>query len=333
MIRMPWQSGEQREIFEKTAHALYEATLAEGGLKETDPRVAEGAESGFALLVEMGLLQHDPERGRWTAVEPSVAQARVVAPLTNEGTRLLEESAHWTRLFQQLTASFKAAPTEEASDAFTYVHGEAIEAYLSGLVAEATFEILTAQPQAGRSAAVVASAVLRDTEALERGVSMRMLYQHSARRHASTHKYVAAATARGAEVRTADEFFNRMIIIDRRIAIIPGPDGPMTAVFVREPAVVAFLYDIFERTWARAREFAERETTIARTIAAEQRRMTIRMLIEGHSDATSARRLGVSTRTYAGYVADLRHEHDAATRFQLGYTMGRDGISGEESDR
>ena len=58
--------------------------------------------------------------------------------------------------------------------------------------------------------------------------------------------------------------------------------------------------------------------------------MTIRMLIEGHSDPVSAKRLGVSPRTYAGYVADLKAEHEAETRFQLGYTMGRLGVSGEE---
>jgi hypothetical protein len=45
----------------------------------------------------------------------------------------------------------------------------------------------------------------------------------------------------------------------------------------------------------------------------------------------SAKRLGVSPRTYAGYVADLKIEYDADTRFQLGYTMGKSGISGNEA--
>ncbi|MEZ5094672.1 MAG: helix-turn-helix domain-containing protein [Nocardioides sp.] len=67
-------------------------------------------------------------------------------------------------------------------------------------------------------------------------------------------------------------------------------------------------------------------------MAAEQRAMTIRMLIEGHSDPTSAKRLGVSPRTYAGYVADLKEEYEVQTRFQLGYAMGLKGISGREDD-
>jgi DNA-binding NarL/FixJ family response regulator len=93
---------------------------------------------------------------------------------------------------------------------------------------------------------------------------------------------------------------------------------------------VAYLVDVFERSWERARPFTSRETSVMRDIAAEQRLMTLRMLIEGHSDPVSAKRLGVSPRTYAGYVADLKEEFEAETRFQLGYTIGRLGISGTE---
>ena len=158
---------------------------------------------------------------------------------------------------------------------------------------------------------------------------MRTLYQHSARRSAITHKYVAAVTKAGAEVRTLDEFFNRLIVVDRRVAVIPGKTG---ALAVREPMVVDYLVDVFERHWERARPFANRESTMLREVAAEQRAMTIRMLIEGHADPSSAKRLGVSPRTYAGYVADLKAEYDAETRFQLGYAMGRLGVSGQEDE-
>ncbi|MGZ4455038.1 MAG: LuxR family transcriptional regulator, partial [Nocardioides sp.] len=142
---------------------------------------------------------------------------------------------------------------------------------------------------------------------------------------------VSAVTARGAEVRTLDEFFNRIIVVDRRLAIIPGRSGLTVALAVREPSLVAYLVDIFERHWERARPFTNRETSMMKDIAAEQRAMTIRMLIEGHADPASAKRLGVSTRTYAGYIADLKEEYEAETRFQLGYTMGRLGVSGAET--
>ncbi len=87
---------------------------------------------------------------------------------------------------------------------------------------------------------------------------------------------------------------------------------------------MAYLVDIFERFWDRGRPFTNRETSTLNSIAHEQRAMTMRMLVEGYSDPVSAKRLGVSPRTYAGYVADLKDEFDAQTRFQLGYRMGQD---------
>jgi hypothetical protein len=94
--------------------------------------------------------------------------------------------------------------------------------------------------------------------------------------------------------------------------------------------VVAYLVDDYHRSWERARPVTANGEDIAKRIAGEQRAMTIRMLIEGHADPASAKRLGVSPRTYAGYIADLKDEYEAETRFQLGYTMGRLGISGNE---
>ncbi len=42
-----------------------------------------------------------------------------------------------------------------------------------------------------------------------------------------------------------------MIVVDRRVAVIPAGDDLRTAIAVREPSVVAYLVDIFERTWER----------------------------------------------------------------------------------
>ena len=265
-------------------------------------------------------------------MEPSNAQSRVVTPLGTEGARLIEESARWAKAFSHLTQSWRRSPATQESGPFLYLHGEAIAPYLTTLVSEAEQELLTAQPQATRNAKVVEEATTRDVAALQRGLKMRTLYQHSARRHPATHDYVAKVTAHGAEVRTLDEFFNRMIVVDRRVALIPAPDDLATAVVVREPALVAYLVDVFERAFARGRPFTSSEESVVKAIASEQRAMTIRMLIEGHSDAVSAKRLGVSPRTYAGYVADLKEEYEAETRFQLGYIMGRLGLSGEETE-
>lgn len=323
---------EDRELFENDAVELYDLIVQEGGIAPADPRFSDGTlrKDALDLLAELNLIQVDKRVNRWRALEPSNVQARIVTPLSTEGVRLLDESARWARAFQSLGQSWKRSPQPESGEAFTYLHGEAINPYLTALVGEAEEELLTAQPQAGRGGPSLAAAALRDIEALERGVIMRTLYQHSARRHPVTREYVAQVTPRGAEVRTLDEFFNRMIIVDRRVAVIPSSEDPSTAVVVRESSVVSYLIDVFERAFARGRPFTSNADRDTSGVASEQRAMTIRMLVEGHADAVSAKRLGVSPRTYAGYVADLKRQYDVQSRFQLGYYMGRRGITGNE---
>jgi hypothetical protein len=330
---MPGYGPDERALFEDDATKLYEEVCQKGQIAASDYRIAEDGElrHAFDLLVEMGLLIFDSEQDGWAPEDPTSVQSRVVSPLSQEAAKLLSESSQWSSAFSNLTQSWRRAPQSSARGPFTYLRGgQTINNVLDQLLTECEEEMLTAQPQAGRDPRFLAKAALRDIELLERGAKMRTLYQHSARRSSVTHKYVAAVSARGAEVRTLDEFFNRMILVDRRVAVIPYAEEYGVAVVVREPAVVAYLVDVFERSWERGRPFTNRETSLMKDIAAEQRAMTMRMLIEGHSDPVSAKRLGVSPRTYAGYVADLKTEYDADTRFQLGYTMGRMGISGHE---
>ncbi len=323
---------EDRELFERAAVELYDVIVREGGIAPTDERLIDGSlqKDALELLAELTLVQVDSHDGKWRALEPANVQAQVVSPLSTEGVRLLDESARWAKAFQALGQSWKRSPQTDSSAPFAYLHGEAISPYLTALLRDAEEELLTAQPQSGRSGSSLATAALRDIQALERGVSMRTLYQHSARRNTVTREYVAQVSARGAEVRTLDEFFNRMIVVDRRVAVIPASEDMSVAVAVREQSVVTYLLDVFERAFARALPFTSNAPRDTSEIASEQRAMTIRMLVEGHADAVSAKRLGVSARTYAGYVAELKGQYDVQTRFQLGYHLGRLGVSGRE---
>jgi sugar-specific transcriptional regulator TrmB len=323
---------DERQLFESVASPLYEEAALTGGLKDSDPRLERGGElyDALELLLSLNLLVHDESNHTYAPVDPSTVQSHVVTPLSQRGADLLTESSEWARAFGGLSQAWRRSPGAVRGPISEF-HTAAIGVFISGAVAEAEDELLTAQPQAGRERASLKAAAERDKAALDRGVRMRTLYQHSARRHAMTREYVTEMTGLGAEVRTLDEFFNRMIVVDRRLAIIPGRSDSM-ALAIAEPALVAYLADIFERAWERARPFTNTERSMMNDIAREQRAMTIRMLIEGHSDPVSAKRLGVSARTFAGYVADLKAEYDSETRFQLGYTMGQQGVSGREGD-
>ena len=325
---------EERALFEGAGTALYEELVNSGGLPADDKRLLPGGELAAALdlLHEIGLVRLTADEKQWEAQDPTAAQSRVVSPLGTEGARLLSESSQWASAFGPLAHAWRRAPQATAAGPFMYLPRAEIDPFIAGLVADCEEEVLTAQPQAIRDMRLMPTGVLRDTALLERGAKIRTLYQHSARRNTVTRKYVAAVTERGGEVRTLDEFFNRMIVIDRRVAIIPSKETHDIALVVREPGVVAYLVDVFERSWERGRPFTSKEASVMKDIASEQRSMTLRMLIEGHSDPVSAKRLGVSPRTYAGYIADLKEEFEAETRFQLGYTIGRRGITGHDDD-
>ncbi|WP_087530566.1 LuxR family transcriptional regulator [Nocardioides sp. XL1] len=325
---------EERALFEGAGTALYEELVTAGGLPAEDSRLTPGGQlyPALELLRTLGLTRLSSDSARWEAQDPGVVQSRVVSPLGQEGARLLKESSSWASAFGTLTQAWRKAPGSVATGPFTYLPADEIDPFLAALVAECEEEMLTAQPQAIHSTKVLPHVVLRDTALLERGARIRTLYQHSARRNTITRQYVAQVTERGSEMRTLDEFFNRMIVVDRRVAVIPSNETHRVALAVREPSVVAYLVDIFERSWERGRPFTSREASVMRDIASEQRSMTLRMLIEGHSDPVSAKRLGVSPRTYAGYISDLKEEFEAETRFQLGYKIGRLGITGRDDE-
>ena len=323
----------ERGLFEEQATPLYEEIVSAGGINATDKRIARRGElhQAFELLVEVGLVNKSDDDSQWRAVDPAAVQAQVVAPLGQQGAELIAESAHWAQAFSTLSHAWRRSPSAVGGP-FAELRGQSIGNFLASLVSDAEEELLTAQPQDRRGVKQLGEAGAREIAALKRGVKMRTLYQHAARRGADTRKYVAAVTAQGAEVRTLDEFFNRLIVADRRIAIIPSHEGVNAAMVISDRSMVGYLVDMFERHWERARPFTSSETSLVRDIAAEQRAMTIRMLLEGRADPAGAKRLGVSPRTYAGYVADLKNEFEVETRFQLGYEMGKRGISGRETD-
>lgn len=311
---------EQRKLFETTAGRLFEDIAARAGVPADDPLIRDHPDE-VALLIEIGLLRRDHGARRFHVVDPQSVQGAVVSPMGLQGAQLIAESSQWAQAFSALGQAYRRSPSTDDGP-ITELRGEHIDRFLQDVVSGAQREMLTAQPQTGRSAAALRAAAERDVAAIQRGVSMRTIYQHAARRGRATRQYVARVSAEGAEVRTLDEFFNRLIVVDREVALIPAPDNFDIALAIRDARLVAYLVDIFERFWDRGRPFANTESSTLSSIAEEQRAMTVRMLIEGHSDATCAKRMGVSPRTYAAYLADLKDEYEAQTRFQLGYRMG-----------
>lgn len=311
----------QRALLEQLAGEIYREIAEQGTISRDDARYVAGSPEREALdlLVDLGLLSEG--RDGWQAVDPALVQARVVAPLSNQAAELMAESALWAATFTDLSQAYREHAHDD--EAITRIAGWAnINRFLESAVGDAHTELLTAQPYGPRPSDQLAVAIERDRRALERGVSLRTLYQHTARRSTSTQDYVTEVTSLGAQVRTLDEFFKRLIVIDRRLAVVPGADDAPIALAIHEPDLVSYLVDVFERYWEHGTDFADRQEETERSVAEDVRAMTKRMLLEGHSDSASAKRMGVGVRTFATYVAALKTEYGVETRFQLGYAMG-----------
>jgi len=312
-----------RRLLQTDAGDLYQKIVLEGAISAEDPRIVQEGphHEAFAFLVDLGLLALDPPTESYLPVDPATVQSRVVSPMGQRAAELLAESTDWANTFAELGLAYRR--TAPADQPIVELRGlPNINRFLTAAVGDAEFELLTAQPDGARPADILAEAIERDQRALQRGLRMRTLYQHSARRSVATRQYVEEVIKYGAEVRTLDEFFNRLIVVDRRLAIVPGAEGYQVALAIHDAGLVAYLVDIFERYWERARGFTDRELNTEREVADDVHNMTVRMLVEGHSDNASAKRMGVSTRTYAGYVASLKAEYGVETRFQLGYAIG-----------
>ena len=322
-------------LIEDIGTEVYETAVSHGWIDDTDPAFAAGSRrrSALELLTSLGLFRFDEQARRYHPVDPSAANDQLVVPLAQRGAELIAESARWNGTFSELGQIYRGSSLS-LQRAITEVEGvEAINRFIDTQLNDARTELLFAQPYGKRPKDTLAQVEQRDLMALQRGVSMRTLYQHTARHSPATREYVAEMASYGAETRTSDDFFKRLMIFDRHTALIPATESHVVAVAIHDKSVVAFLLDLFNRAWERALPFTVEGEAIARTIAAEIRATTLRMLVEGHSDVVSAKRLGVSARTYASYIAALKEEYGVETRFQLGWAMSQSQEGKLESPR
>ena len=58
----------------------------------------------------------------WRAVDPAAVQARVVAPLGQQGAELIAESAHWAQSFNALSQTWRRSPSAVGAP-FTEIRG------------------------------------------------------------------------------------------------------------------------------------------------------------------------------------------------------------------
>ncbi|MFJ3922115.1 helix-turn-helix domain-containing protein [Streptomyces sp. NPDC090022] len=260
------------------------------------------------------------------AVAPDTAASRLVAPLEAQiRERQREISGIREDLGRFVPYYLERRTTGEALEVLENV--EDVRGALNRASDQCTREVLTCQPGGGgRVPEAMQEALKRDEIMLRRGISMRSLYHHTARFNGPSQAYVAAASALGAQYRTAHELFGRLIAFDRELAFIPVKDGSWGAVVIREPSTVAYLCDIFDQTWDLATPFSNAVGQGLEEVAREIHETIIRLLAAGLKDEAIARRLGMSLRTARRHIADIMEELGAGSRFQAGVAAAARGL-------
>jgi DNA-binding CsgD family transcriptional regulator/sugar-specific transcriptional regulator TrmB len=308
---------------------LYERALREGQVSGSDADTAP-------CLVDFGLLRPavtDP--ARLEPVSPAAALHRLLRAAEERVADERRREARLTETFEPLLRIDEHRTAGTDTPALSMLSGtERINRAITEATAHADRELLCVQPRTGqhgrRGQASRMIALERDQKMLDRGGRIRTLYQHTTR-------YMPAVLAyherlRGdAEARTLDEVPDRLIVIDRTVAFLPANEDGTLALEVRHPALTAYFATTFDRLWRLATPMYPRAAEQpARGGVTHRQRAIAALLIEGHTDAVIAERLGMNVRTAREHIAKLAALLGSESRAQLGYLIGRSGILDQE---
>lgn len=305
----------------ESERALYREVLAQGGRVMFREAMQQDPDATLRLIALGLLVRHDTDQSL-TAVNPRSVTDRLSTELRGAATRKLMQAERAAADLDELTHAYEIAPhRHDRLNEVQHVDShQQIRHRILQIESEMREEALAAQPGGARPTRFMRQALLRDRHFLSAGIALRTLYQPGALAHRPTVSYAASVTTAGERIRVLDEPFQRMLIFDRRIAVIPAVADDSTAAFVEDPVVVSLLVERYERDWSRA-------TVVDwHALAGHPRATGVpaevgELLSAGLTQKAIASRLKLSERTVAAHIARLREHHDAETLFRLGWQM------------
>lgn len=262
-------------------------------------------------LVAAGLVQDRPraanglDGGSWRAVAPDAAVAALRRramrrPVPDAGPGWMEPGPPAARLLPDLGATRQR---------------------IAHLVAVERAEHLAMNPERvfSTDALTIGSAI--DADLLSRRVRVRSLGRPPADGDRSS-AYTAEFTRLGGEYRLADRLPHKMMIFDRRVALVAVDplDLDRGTWEYTDPAAVASLLTLFVRQWSGATD--PRRNGVPTVVLTQREKAVVALLADGHTDATAAKHLGMSTRTLTYTLRGLMDRFGVENRFQLGLALG-----------
>lgn len=301
---------------------LYRELLRHPGLPASE--VGEPAE--VEALVQAGFVVRTGEVLR--AVPPAVAIRALLherrAELHARAAVLERAHAEADDVATRILASVPG-PVTEHHGIETVVGRPEIARRVGEVVAAAAEEILVLdRPPYARPGGSGRSA-MGERELLDRGIATRVVFASDGLDLPGRMASIAELVDAGLQARVATHVPTKLVIVDRRVAVLPPSDlsdPTETALVVREALLLNALVPLFDATWERASPLGS--PGAADELDADDR-LLLTLLAGGLKDEAVGRQLGVHVHTARRRISRLLDRLGATSRFQAGAEATRRG--------
>ncbi|MFE7180930.1 LuxR C-terminal-related transcriptional regulator [Streptomyces erythrochromogenes] len=282
----------------------------------------ERAKATLDALAELTLVRNSSEElGKVRLVNPEFGLAGLLQRQEQELAQRQQAVAATRLAITQVLSEYGEDQEAQTDEVRRYTGLDAINSQIERLAHGAESSVEVFAPGGAQTEASLEAARPLDQAAVERGVQLRYVYLDSVRNDPATLGYARWLHDIGGEVRVLPQLPPRMIIFDRRAAIVPiDPEAAARGVLIlRGAGVVTALVSLFQQTWEQAQPLGvSRAATAQPDGLTGQERAVLDLLFEGHTDDVVARKLGVSVRTGRRITADLMARLGARSRYQAG---------------
>ncbi|MBW8707095.1 putative HTH-type transcriptional regulator [Streptomyces sp. MBT84] len=286
----------------------------------------EAISAALHRLSALALISLD-EVGTVRAARPEIGMEHLLAPhqpeLAAEQKQIEVSQPTATEL---ITGSADLARGRDDPGAERLVGIEAIRRRIGELTRGLASEIMTFAPGGAHRTSDLAAAKTVDEPMLERGIRMRTIWLDSIRNDEPTLEYATWLQSLGGQARTVPTLPVRMIIMDRKYALLPvnTADATAGAVVLHGRGIVTALCALFDTIWETGTPLGKSQPQDARGLTPQEAEF-LRLLGQGLTDQAIAVRLCVSHRTAQRCATRLMQKLGARSRFEAGFKAATRG--------
>ncbi|MFE9611258.1 LuxR C-terminal-related transcriptional regulator [Streptomyces sp. NPDC006012] len=311
---------------------VYEFTLANE--PATLPQVATAlhipaadVKQAVDLLCELRLLRYSETFDSFRAMCPEAAQNELVIPLQQAVNDKRRELAGIHHRLHTLSGIFNQLRRSRQSNdrVVSLLDPQQASLHLADSLQHCTTEVLVMQVFDGGPRQSFPPPELAKAS---NGVPTRLVCPHSARARATTRTRLRQMTDSGVRVRTTNDIFDDLVLVDREVAFVAHQaldEAVPSVIAVYEPMIISLLHRLFEFAWQAGTDFEADAVSYGETLT-DLNAGIINLMAQGLKDEVVARRIGIGSRTFRRHVSNIMDNLGASSRFQAGVVAARSGL-------